>query len=306
MTETAMAAPSLLEVPKASTRRVRRRSRCCTASTSTSTAARSSSSSAPTAPARRRRCGRSADGRAPAGRSCSTGIDLPASRPPTSSARGVAHVPQGRGTLVDSSVEDNLRAGAYVRKDRARSTRTSSAGTRCSRGCAERRDQLGREPVRRRAADARRRPGADEPAAGCCCSTSRRSASRPLIVQDMFASSASSTRSEGIDDARSSSRTPTSRSTSPTGRTCSRPARPSVTGSADELRHDDAVRKRLPGVLMCESHPTTELTRRRHATSSPRRDGGRCSGASASSPPCSSLSRSARSTTAARSCSSSA
>ena len=32
--------------------------------------------------------------------------------------RGVAVVPQGRGTLTDLSVEDNLRAGAYVRKDR--------------------------------------------------------------------------------------------------------------------------------------------------------------------------------------------
>jgi branched-chain amino acid transport system ATP-binding protein len=34
--------------------------------------------------------------------------------------RGVATVPQGRGTLTDLSVEDNLRAGAYVRRDGAR------------------------------------------------------------------------------------------------------------------------------------------------------------------------------------------
>jgi branched-chain amino acid transport system ATP-binding protein len=31
--------------------------------------------------------------------------------------RGVAHVPQGRGTFVDLSVEENLRLGAYTRKD---------------------------------------------------------------------------------------------------------------------------------------------------------------------------------------------
>jgi branched-chain amino acid transport system ATP-binding protein len=31
---------------------------------------------------------------------------------------GVAHVPQGRGTLPELSVEDNLRVGAYVRKDK--------------------------------------------------------------------------------------------------------------------------------------------------------------------------------------------
>jgi branched-chain amino acid transport system ATP-binding protein len=30
--------------------------------------------------------------------------------------RGVAHVPQGRGTFVDLTVEDNLRVGAYVRR----------------------------------------------------------------------------------------------------------------------------------------------------------------------------------------------
>ena len=30
---------------------------------------------------------------------------------------GVGHVPQGRGTLNDLSVEDNLLAGAYVRRD---------------------------------------------------------------------------------------------------------------------------------------------------------------------------------------------
>jgi branched-chain amino acid transport system ATP-binding protein len=31
--------------------------------------------------------------------------------------RGVAHVPQGRGTFADLTVEDNLQVGAYVRKD---------------------------------------------------------------------------------------------------------------------------------------------------------------------------------------------
>jgi branched-chain amino acid transport system ATP-binding protein len=32
--------------------------------------------------------------------------------------RGVAHVPQGRGTFPELSVRDNLEVGAYVRKDR--------------------------------------------------------------------------------------------------------------------------------------------------------------------------------------------
>ena len=33
--------------------------------------------------------------------------------------RGIGHVPEGRGTLVQLSVWDNLRMGAYTRKDRA-------------------------------------------------------------------------------------------------------------------------------------------------------------------------------------------
>lgn len=32
--------------------------------------------------------------------------------------QGIAQVPQGRGTIADVSVEDNLRAGAHVRKDK--------------------------------------------------------------------------------------------------------------------------------------------------------------------------------------------
>ncbi|OWY61470.1 ABC transporter ATP-binding protein, partial [cyanobacterium TDX16] len=33
--------------------------------------------------------------------------------------QGVAHVPQGRGTLTELTVDENLRIGAYVRKDKA-------------------------------------------------------------------------------------------------------------------------------------------------------------------------------------------
>src|SRR5919109_2328875 len=33
--------------------------------------------------------------------------------------RGVAHVPQGRGMFAELTVEENLRAGAYCRKDAA-------------------------------------------------------------------------------------------------------------------------------------------------------------------------------------------
>ncbi len=40
---------------------------------------------------------------------------------PESAARlGIAHVPEGRGTFVGFTVEENLRLGAYVRRDRTR------------------------------------------------------------------------------------------------------------------------------------------------------------------------------------------
>lgn len=38
-------------------------------------------------------------------------------RPDSITRLGVAHVPQGRGTFTDLSVDDNLRLGAYVRSD---------------------------------------------------------------------------------------------------------------------------------------------------------------------------------------------
>jgi len=38
-------------------------------------------------------------------------------RPDKLCANGVAHVPQGRGTVVDLTVEENLRIGAYGRRD---------------------------------------------------------------------------------------------------------------------------------------------------------------------------------------------
>jgi branched-chain amino acid transport system ATP-binding protein len=46
------------------------------------------------------------------------GRDITGYRPDKVAALGIAHVPEGRGTLGDLSVRDNLRVGAYRRKDR--------------------------------------------------------------------------------------------------------------------------------------------------------------------------------------------
>jgi branched-chain amino acid transport system ATP-binding protein len=40
-------------------------------------------------------------------------------RPESIAQRGIAHVPQGRGTLADLTVDENLRLGAYTRRDRS-------------------------------------------------------------------------------------------------------------------------------------------------------------------------------------------
>ena len=47
------------------------------------------------------------------------GTELVGMRPEQMAALGMAHVPQGRGTFPELTVEENLQVGAYVRKDRA-------------------------------------------------------------------------------------------------------------------------------------------------------------------------------------------
>jgi branched-chain amino acid transport system ATP-binding protein len=47
------------------------------------------------------------------------GVELVGMRPEKMALRGIAHVPQGRGTFPELTVEENLQVGAYVRKDRA-------------------------------------------------------------------------------------------------------------------------------------------------------------------------------------------
>ncbi|WP_194409832.1 ABC transporter ATP-binding protein [Microbacterium cremeum] len=46
------------------------------------------------------------------------GKDLRGLRPDQVASLGIAHVPEGRGTLSDLTVRENLRIGAYKRKDR--------------------------------------------------------------------------------------------------------------------------------------------------------------------------------------------
>jgi branched-chain amino acid transport system ATP-binding protein len=52
-----------------------------------------------------------------AGRIVFDGQDIRRMRPDRVAALGIAHVPEGRGTLGDLTVRENLRVGAYLRKD---------------------------------------------------------------------------------------------------------------------------------------------------------------------------------------------
>ncbi|GAA3653828.1 ABC transporter ATP-binding protein [Microbacterium marinilacus] len=54
------------------------------------------------------------------GRIVFDGQDISGLRPDQVAARGIAHVPEGRGTLPNLTVRENLMVGAYLRKDRRR------------------------------------------------------------------------------------------------------------------------------------------------------------------------------------------
>ena len=75
--------------------------------------------SARTAPARRRRCARSPGSCRKTGQVTFAGRSIARKTPEAVARLGVAHVPQGRGIIGDLTVSENLRLGAYTRRDRA-------------------------------------------------------------------------------------------------------------------------------------------------------------------------------------------
>jgi branched-chain amino acid transport system ATP-binding protein len=157
---------------------------------------------------------------------------------------GVAHVPQGRGTLNDLSVEDNLLAGAYVRRDREvaddierwfdmfprlRERRTQAAGSLSG----------GEQQMLAVARALMSRPKLlllDEPSLGLA----------PLIVRDIFRVFGELNRNEGMtmlvveQNANVALDLANRAYVLEAGETV-------LSGSADELRHDDAVRKAYLG-----------------------------------------------------------
>ena len=157
--------------------------------------------------------------------------------------KGVAHVPQGRGTLADLSVEDNLRVGAYVRND--------DIGPDMEKyfdifpRLRERREQLagrlsgGEQQMLAVARALMSRPKLlllDEPSLGLA----------PLIVQDLFRRFSEINRTEGVtmlvveQNANLALDIASRAYVLEAGEFA-------VSGTADDLRNDDAVRKAYLG-----------------------------------------------------------
>ena len=93
-----------------------------------------------------------------------------------SSAAASRHVPDGRGTFMELTVEENLRLGAYTRRDRAALARRFRARVRLFPAAAGALPPAGRHAVGRRAADAGDRARA---AAAAEAAAARRAVVRP-------------------------------------------------------------------------------------------------------------------------------
>jgi branched-chain amino acid transport system ATP-binding protein len=160
------------------------------------------------------------------------------------SRRGVAHVPQGRGTLADLSVEDNLLVGAYIRKDKEIREDIDKWYTNFPR-LKERRQQSagslsgGEQQMLAVARALMSRPKLlllDEPSLGLA----------PIIVQGLFQRFAEMNKAEGItmliveQNANLALDIADRAYVLEAGETI-------LTGTADELRHDDGVRKAYLG-----------------------------------------------------------
>ena len=165
---------------------------------------------------------------------------------PEAAARaGVAHVPEGRGTFTELSVQDNLRLGAYTRSDRAGIKGDLDRMGEWFPWIAERRDQAagtlsgGEQQMLALARALMGRPKLlllDEPSLGLA----------PLIVAEIFRIVRELNERDGLtvlvveQNARIALDVAHSATVLEVGRVA-------VQGSADELRADESVRRSYLG-----------------------------------------------------------
>jgi len=179
------------------------------------------------------------------GRIAFAGQSIARSSPEATARAGIAHVPEGRGTLTDLTVRENLRLGAYTRRDRAAIREDEERVLNHFPRLRERRDQRagtlsgGEQQMLAVSRALMLRPKLlllDEPSFGLA----------PLVVQELFGIL------RGINEAERVSMLVVEQNASlalavadhayviETGRVV-------LSGSAEEIRNDDAVRRSYLG-----------------------------------------------------------
>jgi branched-chain amino acid transport system ATP-binding protein len=125
------------------------------------------------------------------------GAELVGMRPEKMAGLGIAHVPQGRGTFPELTVEENLQVGAFVRKDRAQVRGDIDRSYALFPRLGERRAQLagslsgGEQQMLAVARALMSRPRLlllDEPSLGLA----------PLVIQGLFARFAELNKQDGV------------------------------------------------------------------------------------------------------------
>jgi branched-chain amino acid transport system ATP-binding protein len=173
------------------------------------------------------------------------GIELVGRRPDQIARRGVAHVPQGRGTFADLSVADNLAAGAYLRRDRAAVRTDLARWFEVFPVLARRRTQPagqlsgGEQQMLAivRALVARPRLLLlDEPSLGLA----------PTVIRDLFAQLAQINRTDGTTMLVVEQNANVALDIAQRGYVLET-GQFALAGTADDLRHDDAVRRAYLG-----------------------------------------------------------
>jgi branched-chain amino acid transport system ATP-binding protein len=179
------------------------------------------------------------------GRIAFAGQSIARSSPEATARAGIAHVPEGRGTLTDLTVRENLRLGAYTRRDRAGVKSDIERMGEWFPWIAERRDQQagtlsgGEQQMLALARALMSRPRLlllDEPSLGLA----------PLVVAEIFRIVRELNEREGLtvlvveQNARIALDVADSATVLEVGRVA-------VEGSADELRANESVRRSYLG-----------------------------------------------------------